>query len=63
MYKPTLRILAVANHFMVWLSALIVTGLVSWLISRFATDGNRTHIIYEEVIVSNDEYSCVEFTF
>ncbi|KID99364.1 might be a transmembrane protein, partial [Metarhizium majus ARSEF 297] len=52
MLNSSLRGLAVANHFMVWLSAVIVTGVVSWFISRFSTSANSTHIIYQEVIAT-----------
>ncbi|KAK2606231.1 hypothetical protein QQS21_003402 [Conoideocrella luteorostrata] len=55
MFKPSLKILAVANHFIVWVSALIVTGIVSWFLKKANSGydgyyGNRTHIIYQEVI-------------
>ncbi|KAG8408132.1 hypothetical protein J3459_018146 [Metarhizium acridum] len=52
MSHSSLRGLAVANHFVVWLSAVIVTGAVSWFISRFSTSENSTHIIYQEVIAT-----------
>ena len=50
MFKPSLRILALANHALVWASSIIVTGIISYFIHNYDS-GNSTHIIYEEVIV------------
>lgn len=45
-----------ATHFGVWVSSLIVMGIMSYLISRSAGGvyyERNTHTIYEEVIVSS----------
>ncbi|KAG6038683.1 hypothetical protein E4U41_003894 [Claviceps citrina] len=53
MLKTPLRLWATANHFVVWISAIIVTAILSWFIS-VETFGsrypNRTHILFEESI-------------
>lgn len=54
MFKTPLRIWAMFNHFVVWISAIIVTGIMSWIISVEAFGSsypNRAHIIYQEVVV------------
>ncbi|KAG5998406.1 hypothetical protein E4U54_002192 [Claviceps lovelessii] len=53
MFKTPLRIWAMINHFVVWVSAIIVTGILSWII-RVEPFGssyvNRTRILYQECI-------------
>lgn len=49
MDHATLRMLAVANHFMIFASAAIVTGLVSFLLHQESFRG--VNIVYQEVIV------------
>ncbi|OAA39725.1 MARVEL-like domain protein [Metarhizium rileyi] len=51
MAQPTLRVLAFVNHFMIFLSSAIVTGVISYLLSKFGNQ-NSTHIIYQEVIAT-----------
>ncbi|KAG5919384.1 hypothetical protein E4U53_003998 [Claviceps sorghi] len=53
MLKTPLRIWSMINHLLVWISAIIVTGILSWIISvePFGSSyGNRTRILYEECI-------------
>lgn len=53
MAHGTIRGCAAFCHFMIFTSAIIVTGIVSWFLSK---DHFRdTHIIYMEVIV------CIQF--
>ncbi|KAM3521924.1 hypothetical protein NHJ13051_005977 [Beauveria bassiana] len=49
MFHSTLRYLAFANHAIVWVSSLIVTGILSYFLSKYSAAHN-THIIYQEVI-------------
>ncbi len=49
MQNLTLRSLASANHFMVFASSAIVTGIISYFLNRFSL--RNAHIIYQEVIV------------
>ncbi len=49
MAHGTLRALAAFCHFMVFASAVIVTGLVSAFLDRWAFRGYR--VVYQEVIV------------
>lgn len=51
MFRAPLRFFAFANHALVWISSLIVTGILSYFLKKYGTAHN-THIIYEEVIVS-----------
>ncbi|PHH76130.1 hypothetical protein CDD82_4126 [Ophiocordyceps australis] len=46
-----LRMLASANHFLIFLSALIVTGILSYFLHKFP-HGNthNTHLIFQEVV-------------
>ncbi|KAG6058524.1 hypothetical protein E4U17_007970 [Claviceps sp. LM77 group G4] len=53
MFKPPMRIWAMVNHIVVWISAIIVTGVISWMIkvhNRNSWSENRTKILYEEII-------------
>ncbi|PHH62846.1 hypothetical protein CDD81_6646 [Ophiocordyceps australis] len=43
-----LRMLATANHFMIFLSALIVTGILSYFLHKFPQ--RNTHLIFQEVV-------------
>lgn len=51
MFQAPLRLLAFGNHAMVWLSSLIVTGILSYFLKTYKS-AHSTHIIYEEVIAS-----------
>lgn len=55
MAHGTLRAAACFCHFMVFASAVIVTGLVSWFLNDFRFRGS--HIVYTEVIVCMEFYS------
>ncbi|KAG8405969.1 hypothetical protein J3459_019435 [Metarhizium acridum] len=48
MAHGTLRGVAGFCHFMVFASAVIITGLVSWFLNEFSFRGS--HIVYQEVI-------------
>lgn len=50
MKNGILRALATGIHFMVFGCSAIVVGMVSYFINKYPHD---THIVYEEVIVSN----------
>lgn len=45
----TLRYIAFANHLMVLISSIIVTGLASWFLAKY--DYRGVDIVYQEVIV------------
>ncbi|KAK8146494.1 hypothetical protein G3M48_003039 [Beauveria asiatica] len=49
MSQAGLRYLAFANHAIVWVSSLIVTGILSYFLNKYSSAHN-THIIYQEVI-------------
>jgi len=49
MFQARLRYLAFANHAIVWVSSLIVTGILSYFLKKYSSAHN-THIIYQEVI-------------
>jgi len=51
MFHLTLRVVAFANHFMIFVSSAIVTGVLSYFLSNSSSQ-NRTHVIYEEVIAT-----------
>ncbi|KAL7893853.1 hypothetical protein HDV63DRAFT_381409 [Trichoderma sp. SZMC 28014] len=44
----TLRYIAFANHLMILISSIIVTGLASWFLAKF--DYRGVDIVYQEVI-------------
>lgn len=49
-----MRIWAMVNHIVVWISAIIVTGVISWMIkvhNQSSWSDHRTKILYEEIIV------------
>ncbi|KAG5943816.1 hypothetical protein E4U60_006437 [Claviceps pazoutovae] len=53
MFKAPMRIWAMVNHIVVWISAIIVTGVISWMIkvhNQSSWSGHRTKILYEEII-------------
>ncbi|OAA60813.1 MARVEL-like domain protein [Cordyceps fumosorosea ARSEF 2679] len=51
MARSPIRFFALFNHFMVWVSAVIVMGIVSYFLSKFGALANRrTHIVYQETI-------------
>jgi hypothetical protein len=45
----TLRYIAFANHLMILISSIIVTGLASWFLAKY--DYRGVDIVYQEVIV------------
>ncbi|OAA35901.1 MARVEL-like domain protein [Cordyceps fumosorosea ARSEF 2679] len=49
MATEPIRVLAFVNHLIVWVSSLIVTGILSYFLSKYSLS-NNTHVIYEEVI-------------
>lgn len=55
MFRAPLRFLAFANHALVWISSLVVTGVLSQFLKKYGSAHN-THIIYEEVIVSGVQF-------
>ncbi|KAG6099716.1 hypothetical protein E4U30_006158 [Claviceps sp. LM220 group G6] len=53
MFKAPMRIWAMVNHIVVWISAIIVTGVISWMIDVHDLSSwsyHRTKILYEEII-------------
>ncbi|KAG6119293.1 hypothetical protein E4U13_007863 [Claviceps humidiphila] len=53
MFKAPMRIWAMVNHIVVWISAIIVTGVISWMIKVHDLSSwsyHRTKILYEEII-------------
>ena len=51
MFRAPLRLLAFGNHALVWLSSLIVMGVLSYFLKSYKS-AHSTHIIYEETIAS-----------
>lgn len=49
-----LRFVALGTHVAVWISSLIVTGIVSWFLKTFSDRG--THIVYHESIVRHPSF-------
>ncbi|KAL6876955.1 hypothetical protein J3F83DRAFT_430847 [Trichoderma novae-zelandiae] len=51
MFQRTLRLAAFGNHFVVWVSSLIVTGILSFFLVKYNLS-NNAHVIYQEVIAT-----------
>ncbi|OAA78966.1 MARVEL-like domain protein [Akanthomyces lecanii RCEF 1005] len=51
MFRAPLRLLAFGNHALVWLSSLIVMGILSYFLKSYKS-AHSTHIIYEETIAT-----------
>lgn len=58
MAHTTLRVMASIYHFMVFASAVIVTGIISYLFSQYSFRGS--HIVYQEVIVRVEKFVVLE---